>query len=64
MCTIEESKKLDAAYRKYYRGRFVEEEDIWAVKHLAATLYLRLLVKDGMPYAIDDEKMFKMKHSG
>ena len=64
MSTIKECAMIDKAYRKYYRGRFVEEEDIWAVKHLAATLYLRLLVKDGMPYAIDDEKMFKMKHFG
>lgn len=52
MCTIDQCRLLDITYRKYRKGRPVEEKDIWAVERLSESNLLEVYFKGGEPYAI------------
>lgn len=51
MCTLDEMWDLQKTFHKYEKGRFVEEEDIQAVKRLNKANLLTLSFKDKRPYA-------------
>ncbi len=51
MCTLDEMWDLQKTFRKYEKGRFVDEEDVQAVKRLNKANLLTLSFRDKRPYA-------------
>ena len=52
----EELTNLDNTYRKYWRGKFIDDKDFETVMALWMGGYLKMCVKDGKAYAIDRSK--------
>jgi len=51
MCTAAECRILDITYRKYRKGRPVEEEDVWAIRRLSESDLVRMYFKGDRLYA-------------
>lgn len=62
MATNAELREYDETYRKYYRGRKVEPEDIRALDFLIEMGYLRIYFQGRDVYAMDTELYLHSKN--